>query len=153
MHSISSELLYSIGKRINESARGIRSAMVENPIYEGPLYETLDTQFSNVNTISAATKNASIDYNYTTSREIPNSSNTSPTLRYVEQPCVTQNISHTHILPIEGHGSGAQCHTLQNSQQGSLQLVNLTAAVALDAEEKYMIMTQGNTAVMDMLNH
>ena len=126
--------------------------MVENPIYEGPLYETLDTQFSNVNTISAATKNASIDYNYTTSREIPNSSNTSPTLRYVEQPCVTQNnIAHAHISPIEGHTTSAQCHTLQHSEQGSL-VGNLTAAVALDSEEKYMIMTQGNTAAMDMLN-
>ena len=71
--------------------------MVQNPIYEGPLYETLDTQLSNINhTLSAATKSISPDHTINTvSMEIVNSS---PTLRYVEQPCLPQNIS-----PMEGH--------------------------------------------------
>ena len=36
--------------------KNTESEMVQNPIREGPLYETLETQFNNVNTITAATK-------------------------------------------------------------------------------------------------
>ena len=108
---------FTLGKRVIEPARRFQNAMVQNPIYEGPLYETLDTQLSNVNhALSAATKSISPDHTTNTvSMEIVNSS---PTLRYVEQPYLPQNIS-----PMEGHSTSAQCHTLK---QGNGLVLELT---------------------------
>ena len=113
----SSHINFTPGKRIIESARGFQNGMVQNPIYEGPLYETLDTQLSNINhTLSAATKSVSPDHTINTaSMEIGNSS---PTLRYVEQPYLPQNIS-----PMEGHSTNAQCHALK---QGNGLVLKLT---------------------------
>ena len=142
-------LYYTVGKKIIESTRGIHSAMVQNPIYEGPLYETLETQFNNVHTLTAATKNTSLDHSPNTAvDEAANnySSHSSPTLCYVEQPrqtCVPQSISHAHVSLIEGHSTNAQCYAFQHSQQDN---ENSMTAVPVDMEEKYMIMTQANTA-------
>ena len=125
--------------------------MVQNPIYEGPLYETLETQFNNVHTLTAATKNTSLDHSSNTAPyETPSSSNSSPTLRYVEQPqqtCVPQNISHTHDSPIEGHSTNIQCHPFQHLEQDHGSLLKL-AAIPVDMEEKYIIMTQSNAAAI-----
>ena len=115
--------------------------MVQNPIYEGPLYETLDTQLSNANnTPSATTKNTSLDHTTNTaSKEIANSS---PTLHYVEQPHLQlpQNIS-----PMEGQSTSAQCLTLE---QGNGMVLKLTVPAPTDMEDKYMTMTQTNTAAI-----
>ena len=127
--------------------------MVQNPIYEGPLYETLDTHRT-VNTLATATKNTSLNHTTNTaSEETAKSSNSSPTLHYVKQTCVPQSISHAHISPTEGHNTSIQCHASQYSEQGDGNPLNLTVAVPKDMEEKYMIMTQANTEATDMLDH
>ena len=157
MHTLSfksSHILHyaTLGKKIIESARDIHSAMVQNPIYEGPLYETLETQFNNVHTITAATKNTSLDHSPNTAHmhaldETGNSSNSSPTLRYVQPPrqtCVPPSISHAHVSPIEGHSINTHHDAFQHLEQDLLQLTT----VPVDMEERYMIMTQANTAAM-----
>ena len=126
--------------------------MVQNPIYEGPLYETLETQFNNVHTFTAATKNTSLDRppNTAVDETANNSSISSPTLCYVEQPrqtCVPQSISHAHVSPIKGHSTNAQCHAFQHLEQDNRNMLEFTA-VPVDMEKKYMIMTQANTAAM-----
>ena len=140
------EICFTLGKRIIESARGFQNAMVQNPIYEGPLYETLDSQLSNVNnTPSATTKNTSLDH--TTNTASKERTNSSPTLRYVEQPRQPQNISDAHISPMEGQSTRAQCHTLE--QDNGLAL-KLTVPAPMDMEDKYniMTMTQANAAAI-----
>ena len=132
-------ICFTLGKRVIEPARGFQNAMVQNPIYEGPLYETLDTQLSNLNhTLSAATKSISPDHTTNTaSMEIANSS---PNLRYVEQPCLPQNIS-----PMKVHSTSAQYHAME---QGNGLVLELTVPAPMDMEDKYMAMTQTNTAAI-----
>lgn len=152
-------LCFTLGKRITESTREIHNAMVQNPIYEGPHYETLDAhaQLRTVDTLAAATNNASLDHT-TKSKSIANeassnSTNSSPTLRYVKQPCVAKNnSSHALISISEGHSTGEQ-HIFQFSEKGNGILLNLTATIADNTEEKYMTMTQANTTATNMVDH
>ena len=151
-------LCFTLGKRIIESTREVHNAMVQNPIYEGPYYETLDAhaQLRTVDTLAAATKNASLDH---TTQSIANeassnSTNSSPTLHYVKQPCVAKNnSSHALVSISEGHSTGEHHHTFQFSEKGNGILLNLTATIADNTEEKYMTMTQANTTATNMVNH
>lgn len=98
--------------------------MVQNPIYEGPYYETLDAhaQLRTVNTQAAATNTTLLDHTTQTiaPEESANSTNSSPTLRYVKQPCVPQiNSAHALISPSGGHSTSEQHHTFQFPEKGN----------------------------------
>jgi hypothetical protein len=104
--------------------------MVQNPIYEGPLYETLDTQFSNINnTLSAATKNNLLDLTTNTASDHEEVANS--TLRYVKQSSLPQKIeSHAHIPPMEGQSTNVECHAFK------LDNGHLTLPVPAEMEDK-----------------
>ena len=126
-----------VGKQITESSRGTHRAMVTNPIYEGPLYETLET---GLNPCASREINNSV--------EPPNSLNSSPTLRYVEQPSCATNTPQNHLsshIPVVEDTSVPVSEDLQ--QNGSGNLLKL-ATVSLDLEEEYTIMMSpaANTA-------
>ena len=132
--------------------------MVHNPIYEGPLYETLETQFETlsataaVNTLTHQLLNTS--YNETTTHTC---SNASPNRRYVEQSrhtCSPQNqpslsLAYLSSSTVRCHSEGVAAGCSGNDQETDRNLV--TTDVSPDMDEKYIIMTLANTA-MDMVN-
>ena len=131
--------------------------MVHNPIYEGPLYETLETQFESLSATAAV--NSLTDPSPNTSRDeatTHNCSNASPNRRYVERPrhtCSPQNqpslsLAHHSSATIRGHSEGVVARCSGNDQE-KRNLV--TPDVSPDMDEKYIIMTLANTA-MNMAN-
>ena len=140
-------LVLMADKQIMESARGIHSAMVQNPIYEGPLYETLETQFNVINPLAVSTSVVN-----TSTETTNNSSNSSPTLRYVEQPrctmsCTPQNqpsLSQTHLSSTAPAVEDHSVPVSEQLQENGNHLKPL-ATVPLDMEEKYTIMTPTKT--------
>jgi hypothetical protein len=91
---------------------------------------------------SAATKNNSLDHTTNTASDHEEVANS--TLRYVKQSSLPQKFeSHVHIPPMEGQSTNVECHAFK------LDNGNLTVPVPVDIEDKYMTMTQDNTAAMD----
>ena len=101
--------------------------MVPNPIYEGPLYKTMETR---LNPCASRGINNSV--------EPPNLLNSSPTNCYVERPnrittSTPQNHLSSHAPVIEDHSVPAS-KELQENGSGNLLML---ATVSLDKEEEY----------------
>ena len=119
--------------------------MVHNPIYEGPLYETLETRFDTltaVNSLTDPSPNTFCD-------EVTNHlSNPSPNRRYVERPrhtCSPQNqpslsLAHLSSATVRDHSEGVVAEGSGNCQENG-NVENLD--VLPDMDEKYITMTQG----------
>ena len=118
--------------------------MVHNPIYEGPLYESLESQYNGLNTPST-TSMRQTDQHCTSDNYLLSTAPMTP--RYVEHKSQNQQpFSHSALISL--------CSTRDCSSQNNTacsEQENATAAIPSTEMETYEVMTMVDTKACECL--